>query len=279
MKHKFVLRAEEMANVDRHAIERLGIPGAVLMEQAGRSVADVCLQRLPEPAAATVVVVCGRGNNGGDGFVVARRLADTVREVHVVLLADVEQVKGDALLNLQIWQRLRHQVEPLSEQTEALLARADLIVDAMLGTGARGGLREPYRTVARRINASPAHVVAVDLPTGVDANTGACDPDAIRADATVTFGALKPGLFSRRATSMPATLWSPILVSRPRRSRRCIRAPIFWTNSSPVGFYRNASARRSKTAAARFTSSPAARAWAARRICAAARRCGLEPDW
>ncbi len=194
VKHKFVLRAEEMSSVDRHAIETLGIPGAVLMEQAGQAVADVCLQRLPEPAAATVVVVCGRGNNGGDGFVVARRLADAVRDVHVVLLADVEQVKGDALLNLQIWQRLGHQVEPLNEQTEALLARADLIVDAMLGTGARGGLREPYRTVARWINASPARVVAVDLPTGVDANTGACDADAIRADATVTFGALKPGL-------------------------------------------------------------------------------------
>ncbi len=194
VKHKWILRAEEMADVDRHAIEQLGIPGAVLMEQAGRAVADICLELLPEPDHARVIVVCGRGNNGGDGFVVARRLAETVADVRVVLLAETDQVRGDALLNLQIWQRLGHPIEKWDGDSANRFADADLIVDAMLGTGARGNLREPYRQVCRHINAVSARVVAVDLPTGVDANTGACDPDAVQADATVTFGALKPGL-------------------------------------------------------------------------------------
>ncbi len=203
----YILTAEEMAKVDRFAIEELGIPGRVLMEQAGAAVAEVCLGLLPGGKAARAVVVCGRGNNGGDGFVVARRLQERGCEVEVILLADPEQVRGDARANLDLWRRLGNEIAPVGKELEERLLRADLIVDAMLGTGARGALREPYREICRLINRSKAAVVAVDLPTGVDADTGECDPDAVRADATVTFGARKPGLIFSPGFEHAGRLW------------------------------------------------------------------------
>jgi NAD(P)H-hydrate epimerase len=189
-----ILTAAEMASVDALTINRLGIPGSVLMERAGVAVADVCkytVQNMQEPR---IVVICGPGNNGGDGFVVARHLAENNAECEVFLLGDCKKIKGDAGRNLEIWQRLGHSVKPFDAKTLAAISRADLIVDAMLGTGAKGALRENFRQATVAINHSKAKVVAVDLPTGIDADTGAIDPDAVRAHHTVTFGALKIGL-------------------------------------------------------------------------------------
>lgn len=188
-----ILTAAEMAGVDAYTINSLGIPGCVLMERAGAAVAEVCKNAIQKIASPRIVVICGPGNNGGDGYVVARHLAESGARCEVFLLGDRTKVKGDARLNLEIWQRLDHSVQPFGPQALAAIAQADLIVDAMLGTGAKGALRKNFRQAARAINNSPATVVAVDLPTGIDADTGAIDADAVRADHTVTFGALKIG--------------------------------------------------------------------------------------
>ncbi|KAA3613779.1 MAG: NAD(P)H-hydrate dehydratase [Calditrichaeota bacterium] len=189
-----VLLAEQMAAVDRYTIEKIGIPGAVLMEQAGKAVADVCLQQLRPGSSAKVVVLCGCGNNGGDGFVVARRLLGIVPEVKVILLGSVDKLKGDAELNALCWQKLGQKIDLFEASTESDFLTADLIVDALLGTGSKGALRAAYARAAKLINMSNAIVIAVDLPTGVDADTGEVDENAVKAQSTVTFGALKAGL-------------------------------------------------------------------------------------
>lgn len=199
-----LLTAAEMARVDAHAIEKLGIPGIVLMEQAGRAVADRCRAWLPAPNR--VVVLCGPGNNGGDGFVVARRLLETGATIQVFALGDKAKIKGDARTNLEIWQRLGQTIEPFGDGALTAISAADLVVDAMLGTGARGSLRGDFRTATQAINRSDAVVVAVDLPTGLDADSGTIDPDTVRADETVTFGARKIGLLFHPGKSCTGTL-------------------------------------------------------------------------
>lgn len=190
---KYLLTASEMAEVDRFTIETLGLPGCVLMERAGKAVADAAWQVLADKAKASAVVLCGPGNNGGDGYVAARHLAEAGVGCQVFLLGKPEKIKGDARLNFEIWSNLGHTVEPFAEHAIPAIAAADVIIDAMLGTGAKGALREPFRTAAQAVNRSRAHVVAIDLPTGVDADTGVCDPDAVNANTTVTFGATKIG--------------------------------------------------------------------------------------
>ncbi|MFQ5630332.1 MAG: NAD(P)H-hydrate dehydratase [bacterium] len=188
-----LLNAAEITGVDVYTINTLGIPGSVLMEQAGMAVAKVCEKSFKKIKSPRSVVICGPGNNGGDGYVVARHLTESGAQCEVFLLGDAAKVTGDARLNLEIWQRLGHKIRPFGPAALDTIAKADLIVDAMLGTGAKGALQESFRKAAKAINNSPAKVVAVDLPTGIDADTGAIDADAVRADHTVTFGALKIG--------------------------------------------------------------------------------------
>ncbi len=189
-----VLTAAEMARVDAFSINELGLPGAVLMEQAGRRTAEICLEKLRLLNHPKTIVICGRGNNGGDGFVVARHLAEAGFHCDVHLLGELDAVKGDAKLNIEIWQKLGGGVTLFSEETLTAIKSADLVVDAMLGTGAKGALRGNFGEACRAINLSGAHVVSVDLPTGVEGDSGAADNNAVQADETVTFGALKIGL-------------------------------------------------------------------------------------
>lgn len=189
-----VLTAAEMAAVDAYTIQNLGLPGMVLMERAGVAIAGACRRLCPDPQEARVAVLCGPGNNGGDGFVAARHLRESGYAVEVYLLTAAEKLRGDARLNLEIYQKLGHAIHPFTPETLRDLRRTDLIVDALLGTGAKGNLRDPIRRATQAINASPARVLAVDIPTGVDATTAAIDDDAVRATATVTIGARKTGL-------------------------------------------------------------------------------------
>jgi NAD(P)H-hydrate epimerase len=172
--------------LDTWAIEERGIPGDALMERAGRGLADAVMRHAP---AGRVVVVCGKGNNGGDGFVVARVLRDRGREVQVLLLAAPDEYRGDARTNLE-----RLPVDP-GPFAGAALEGAAVIVDAILGTGFSGEVREPYASAIAAINASGAPVVACDVPSGVDASTGEVAGAAVRAQLTVTFHAAKPGLW------------------------------------------------------------------------------------
>jgi len=179
--------AGEQRELDRWAIEDRGVAGLELMERAGTGLADEVARHCPGGAVA---VVCGRGNNGGDGFVAARRLRDSGREVRVLLMAAPEEYRGDARANLD---RLPGAAPEAFEP--GALAGAAMIVDALLGTGFSGEVREPYAGAIEAVNRAGVPIVACDVPSGVDASTGEVAGPAVRAQRTVTFHAGKPGLW------------------------------------------------------------------------------------
>ncbi len=179
--------AAQMRASDAWAIDELGIPSLDLMERAGAGLADLVVQRVPE---GRVAVVCGKGNNGGDGLVAARILRSGGRPVDVLLTGETAELTGDPAENLR-----RLPGDPPAPFTPEALAGADVIVDALLGTGFSGSPREPVAGAIRAINASPADVVAADVPSGVDASSGVVDGEAVRAGATATFHSAKLGLW------------------------------------------------------------------------------------
>ena len=188
------LTRDEVRDVDRRAIDELGMPGVVLMENAGRESARLFRQAGLD---GKVVICCGKGNNGGDGYVIARHLELEGVSVRTLVFAEPDDITGDAGINLRILQQSGANVEflptPNSDDLQRRLADADWIVDALLGTGIRGELREPFPTVIAAINAAPARVVAVDLPSGMDCDTGAPLGECVRAEMTATFVARKQG--------------------------------------------------------------------------------------
>ena len=182
--------ASEQRALDAWAIGERGIPGIELMERAGTGLADLVGEVAP---AGRVAVVCGKGNNGGDGLVTARVLRDRGRDVSVLLLGDPGEFRGDALTNLE---RLPGaSAKPFSAGE---LVGAAAVVDAILGTGFSGEPREPAAGAIEAINSAGADgavVVACDVPSGVDASTGEVSSVAVVAEATATFHAAKPGLW------------------------------------------------------------------------------------
>lgn len=190
------LTCEQVRAFDKHAIEQLGIPAVVLMENAGRGAAQV-LQSLG--VHGLVVIACGKGNNGGDGLVIARHLANAGIDTLSLLFARPEDLSADAAIQWNIVQKMQlpTQVCAGTDLDEAALAatfaRADWVVDALFGTGLTGPLRAPFDRVVALINASRARVLAVDIPSGLNADTGAPQGATIRATDTVTFVAPKLG--------------------------------------------------------------------------------------
>ena len=190
-----MITADRMAAVDANAAA-LGIPRKQLMESSGNAVARVV--RAEVAPGSRVVCVCGRGNNGGDAFVAARFLDDY--DVEIVLLGRPDTIGTE--IARENWAALRNADLPTTTVTDTTeiddlaLDDADCIVDAMLGTGVTGGLREPEATAARAINATDSTVVAVDVPSGVDCDTGDAAGVAVEADHVVTFHDTKPGLDS-----------------------------------------------------------------------------------
>jgi ADP-dependent NAD(P)H-hydrate dehydratase / NAD(P)H-hydrate epimerase len=180
--------AAEQRELDRWAIEELGIPGLTLMERAGVGLAELAAELAPQ---GRIVAVCGKGNNGGDGFVAGRWLRERGRDVDVLLLGDPDELRGDARAS---YERLEGAAAIPFEA--GALAGAAAIIDAILGTGFAGEPRDPARTAIEAINSAGAGaVVACDVPSGVDASTGEIAGVAVRADATATFHAAKPGLW------------------------------------------------------------------------------------
>jgi len=177
----------QQRELDSWAIEELGIPGLELMERAGTGLAELVMEAAP---TGRVAVVCGKGNNGGDGFVCARFLRQHGRDVDVLLLGDADDLRGDARAN---YERLPGpDAVPFAP---AALEGAAAVVDAILGTGFSGAPREPAAGAIAQINASQATVVACDVPSGVDGSTGEVAGEAVRATATATFHGPKPGLW------------------------------------------------------------------------------------
>ena len=191
-----ILTAAQMQEADRRTIEELGIPSTVLMENAGREVVAAIETAFDNLARLRVVVVCGRGNNGGDGFVVARTLKERGIDVSVFLFARVAEVRGDARLNLDILSELGLQVvEVPDEQTWELhcreIAEFDLLVDAILGTGLTKPLGGMLQTMVSNVNALGMSVVSIDLPTGLSADTHQLIGETLQASLTVTLAAPK----------------------------------------------------------------------------------------
>jgi NAD(P)H-hydrate epimerase len=184
-----LLDAGQQQALDRWAIEELGVPGIELMERAGAGLAEV-VQRLAP--IGEIVIVCGKGNNGGDGLVCARLLRRLGREARVLLLGTPDELRGDARTNYE-----RLEGDPPEPFDGAAFHRAAAVVDAILGTGFSGEPRDPAAAAIHAIGAvsDDRVVVACDVPSGVDASTGEVHGVAVRADATVTFHAAKPGLW------------------------------------------------------------------------------------
>jgi NAD(P)H-hydrate epimerase len=185
--------------LDRRAVEEYGMTGAMLMENAGRGVADrLCALGIAGP----VVICCGRGNNGGDGFVVARHLDLRGYEVAVLLAGDPARLSGDAALNFRVIRASGIAIDRIDRGSlDARLAGAAWIVDALLGTGARGEPRPPFDAIIDDINAAGVAVLAVDLPSGLDCDTGQAARHTIRAAHTCTFVAPKPAFLAPGAAA------------------------------------------------------------------------------
>jgi hydroxyethylthiazole kinase-like uncharacterized protein yjeF len=197
------LSREEVRALDRCAIDTVGVPGVVLMENAGRNTTDAIEEFLGGVAGRSVAVVAGAGNNGGDGFVIARHLALRGAEVAVFLVAPEARIAGDAAVNLHVIRELGQDIRPTTGAALAGLAEAlrafELVVDAVGGTGIHGALRGETATAVEQINAAGRPVVAVDIPTGLDCDTGEAPGAVVRAEMTVTFLARKKGFDTEAA--------------------------------------------------------------------------------
>ena len=192
-----VVTAQEMRQIDKQTIENIGIPGIVLMETAATAVFRSIQKSYPE--CRHVEIVIGKGNNGGDGLALARQLAHIGCTVQVVLVSPAERFTGDALTNLQIARKLGLSIievlsEPQLKKLDKALVSCDLIVDAIFGTGLRGGIEGHIKRVIDRINAAECPVMAIDLPSGLNADTGAIEGACVRAHRTVTLGLPKRGM-------------------------------------------------------------------------------------
>ncbi|MBI5589939.1 MAG: NAD(P)H-hydrate dehydratase [Deltaproteobacteria bacterium] len=193
-----IVTASEMQQMDRETIESFGLPGRVLMENAGRGVIDVMIQTFPDICDQDIGIATGRGNNGGDGFVIARYLAAMGAAVSVYLFSDRAAVKGDAAANLKLLDALKIPVVEITDP--ALLARHQIAmrqhriwVDALLGTGLNAEVKGLFRTAIEFLNSLNRPIIAVDIPSGLNADTGMIYGACIRAHTTVTFGFPKIG--------------------------------------------------------------------------------------
>jgi len=215
---------EQIRELDRLAIDEFGVKGLILMENAGTACANQATQMLDGARDKNVAVFCGEGNNGGDGFVIARHLANQGANVRIYLLGAADQVlrRGkDAATNLQIALNMGIPLRELHDE-EAVRAAcgecrdADLIVDAMLGTGARGEARQPYLCAIEALNALGRPLLAVDVPSGLDCNSGEPLGAAVHADRTVTFALNKRG-FTRQGAEQYTGRVTVAQISIPRR--------------------------------------------------------------
>jgi hydroxyethylthiazole kinase-like uncharacterized protein yjeF len=196
----FIAGQKEMQQMDKYTMEELGLPGVVLMENAGARVVEEILSATPKKNPR-VIVLAGGGNNGGDGFVIARRMADLGLEALLCLLVNPDRLKGDAKVHFDVYINRGLPIFYFHEKSLAELRNeleeADIIVDAILGTGVNGPVREPFNEVIALVNeyAQEKLILAVDIPSGVSSDTGKVEGVAIKADKTVTFVFPKKGFF------------------------------------------------------------------------------------
>src|SRR6516162_10003742 len=189
------LTRNQVRDVERRAIADYGLPGIVLMENAGRGAAELLIKL---GISGSVVICAGKGNNGGDGFVIARHLEIRGFETGVLLFCEPAELSGDAAINHRVLTAAGQSLIVLGATPDAnnlnrRLSSADWIVDALLGTGTQGAIREPYLTAIAAINRAGKKVFAVDLPSGMDCDTGQPLGACVQANHTATFVARKVG--------------------------------------------------------------------------------------
>lgn len=188
------ITVSEARLLDKRAMEIYGISALVLMENAGRAVVEEIIRL----RVKNIAVFCGKGNNGGDGFVCARQLAARGFDPDVFIVSSVDDVKGDARINLNILLKLGHKVREVNEKNIDLVRRKirkyDLIVDAIFGVGLKDGIKGFVGDLIEFINSSGAYVISVDIPSGLDADNGKISGPCVKADRTITFIAKKRGM-------------------------------------------------------------------------------------
>ena len=190
-----VVTAAEMRQIDQDTIEGVGIPGIVLMETAGNAIVRALERHYP--TCQRIGILVGKGNNGGDGLVIARQLAHTGRDVHLFLVSPADSFTGEAEINLQIAKNLGLRIEAILTDAGTVpttLAGCELFIDAIFGTGLRDTVRGSIATVIKTLNNFSIPTLSVDLPSGLDADTGHPLGTCVRADRTVTIGLPKRGV-------------------------------------------------------------------------------------
>ena len=209
-----LMTKDQVRAVDSWAINTLGISGVVLMENAGRSCAELIKEKFKAIAKPKVCIFCGTGNNGGDGYVIARHLLNSNFKVVVVICGDRTKVKGDAKINLDILEKLGSPVEQLNlkeddvpARVKAFTADSDMVVDGLFGTGLSGQLRDDYIQLIDCINACDCPILAVDIPSGLDCDNGKPLGAAVKASFTVTFVAVKKGFACESAVSYTGEIY------------------------------------------------------------------------
>jgi NAD(P)H-hydrate epimerase len=277
-----ILTAKQMGEVDRLSSERFLIPSLLLMENAGRSVVDEIERSVPRFRAGRTLIICGRGNNGGDGLVVARHLVMRGAAPEVLLLADPGRFKGDALANWRIGNEIGLTVHVLPDPSQALAhvrqaGHIDIVVDALFGTGLSQPIAPDLGQVVEWVNKSGAFVVAVDIPSGLQADSPTVSGPAIKAAVTVTFTALKLALVVPPASDLAgrvvvAPIGSPgILLDSPDHKlvqtditivRRCLQRRRRDAHKGDFGHVFVAAGSRGKSGAAIMTGLAALRSGA-----------------
>lgn len=189
-----LVTGEQMRTIDKYAIEKIGIPSIVLMENAARKVAEVCIRVLKDKVKPKAMIFAGKGNNGGDGFAVARLLYNEGIQVEVILIGNSEDIKGDAKVNYDIIKNLGINVNGVYSLIDKRLESVDIIIDAIYGTGLKGNIRQPAKDLIDTINNSGKYIVSVDIPSGISADTGEVLGCGIKANETVTFCMAKIGI-------------------------------------------------------------------------------------
>ncbi len=198
---RFAITSREMMIIDENS-EWLGVPRILLMENAGAAVARAVHSWIGTLRGVEVIVFCGPGNNGGDGMAAARHMASMGAKTTLILLSPMEKVRtNEAKLNLEAIRAMRESiklfiVEDVNtlQELKPLVEKAEAVVDAIFGTGIKGSIREPYRTAIQIINSSKAFKLSVDIPSGINPDTGEVEDIAVRADMTVTFHKVKKGI-------------------------------------------------------------------------------------
>ena len=186
------LTRDQLREIDRRSIEEFHVPGIVLMENAARAATDVACDMLGDPRNRKALILCGGGNNGGDGLAVARHLHNLGVNITVALTLDPAKYKGDALINWQIAQAMKIPGHPATPENIAT-ASADLLIDAIFGTGLTDAPRDPFPALVQAVAKSRIPVLAIDLPSGLNCDSGQAMGACIRATRTITFVAEKIG--------------------------------------------------------------------------------------